>query len=465
MAYIFEQSINKPYQVANNQGVYQPTLQETLAQKSFVNKNPYDIPVKTGAIAYDTVVGDKPKTFEPPAQPQDPNDYSSLLAGMDAFSKSLASFSAQGGATPKQPAEPEWFTWAKKYADELPTPPNPTDIYNQAQQGAGLDAKTQATIQAQQALDTTNAELARINAEAQVAQRTLESQASGKDVTTAFLGRQQQEVARQAVIRALPLQAQALAQQAVLTGNQNLLKAAQDKIDLNYKLQMDYAISKYNYDTNKNNRAYEFATEDQKAKLIQKQREDDRKFQLERDKASRDHDIYMEQIKPKGGGLTEYQQMQAFLNVSNKFQADSIMNQALKGQTAVAIADQVIANPNSATNQLKSLYSLVKNLDPDSAVREGELALSNQTQSYLDRFKTSLTKISQGQLISPNAAEQLAQATKELATAWNQTAERRKQQYISQANVAGIGSQFQSYIGGYGQIGEQFNPDDWEYIP
>ena len=149
------------------------------------------------------------------------------------------------------------------------------------------------------------------------------------------------------------------------------------------------------------------------------------------------------------GGLTTYQQGQAFLRISDKYQADSIINQAIKGQTAVAIADQVIANPNSATSQLKSLYILVKNLDPDSAVREGELALANQTQSYLDKFKNTLARLDEGRVIAPDAAKALAEATKELAVAWNATAARRQQQYKSQADVAGVGDQFGGYLGGY----------------
>lgn len=157
-------------------------------------------------------------------------------------------------------------------------------------------------------------------------------------------------------------------------------------------------------------------------------------------------------VQPKpgsDGGLTTYQQGQAFLRISDKYQADAIINTAVRGQTAVQIADQVLANPGSAANQLKSLYIIVKNLDPDSAVREGELALANQTQSYLDKFKTTIARITEGKVISSEAATALAEATKELAMAWNATAARRQQQYQSQADVAGVGDQFGGYLGGY----------------
>lgn len=155
-----------------------------------------------------------------------------------------------------------------------------------------------------------------------------------------------------------------------------------------------------------------------------------------------------------GAGLNPAQTTH-FIQITNKYQADGIMQAALKGKTAVAIADQVIADPGNAANQLKALYVLVKNLDPDSAVREGEISLANQTQSYLAKFATDLTRIAKGQVISAGTAKQLAQATKELAATWNATAATREKQYISQANNADplVGAAFQSYLQDFNSIG------------
>lgn len=150
--------------------------------------------------------------------------------------------------------------------------------------------------------------------------------------------------------------------------------------------------------------------------------------------------------------LTAYQRNQTFLGISNRYQADSIVNQSIKGQTAKTIADQVIANPGKATNQLASLYLYVKNLDADSAVREGEIGLARQTQSYFQTFGTSLARVNAGQVISPEAATELAKATKELVAAWEGTAKTRTAQYKSQAATAGIGSQFDQYLAGFSAI-------------
>lgn len=150
--------------------------------------------------------------------------------------------------------------------------------------------------------------------------------------------------------------------------------------------------------------------------------------------------------------LTAYQRNQTFVNISNKYQADQIVNLALKGKTASTIADQIIANPSKATNQLAAIYLYVKNLDPDSAVREGELELAQRTQSYLQKFGTTLERIGKGQLISDDAAKELALATKQLVAAWEQTAGLRTNQYKSQATVAGVGSQFDQYLKGFEKI-------------
>lgn len=155
-------------------------------------------------------------------------------------------------------------------------------------------------------------------------------------------------------------------------------------------------------------------------------------------------------------GMTPAQQAQ-FLNITNNYQKDALVQAYDKGQGLNAIADQVLANPNSATNQLKSLYILVKNLDPDSAVREGEIALASKTASYLDNFKTTLTRINEGQVIAPEAAKDLANATKELVKAWEDGVNARKSRYTSQANVIGIGDAFNNYLSGGSNNGNDYS--------
>lgn len=144
-------------------------------------------------------------------------------------------------------------------------------------------------------------------------------------------------------------------------------------------------------------------------------------------------------------GLTTQEKSQ-LKSITDKFQADGIMTSANAGKTAINIADMVIADPKSAGNQLITLYTLVKSLDPNSAVREGEISLAQETQSYLGKFRSSLEKINNGQVISPSAAVELAKATKRLANLWYEAGKRREGQYKSQADVLGVKDAFQKYL-------------------
>jgi hypothetical protein len=147
------------------------------------------------------------------------------------------------------------------------------------------------------------------------------------------------------------------------------------------------------------------------------------------------------------GGLTP-QENSTFLSVTTKYQADAVVNAAIKAGQMNALADQIIADPNSATNQLASLYLYVKNLDPESAVREGELSLANETQSYLTKFSNSLTRLSTGRVIAPEAAKELAQATKDLVKTWQSTAEKKTKLYKAQASGSSpnVGEAFNKYL-------------------
>jgi len=167
--------------------------------------------------------------------------------------------------------------------------------------------------------------------------------------------------------------------------------------------------------------------------------------------------------KASGGTGLDQKQTQNFLTISNKYQADEIIKNGDKAISTIAIANQVIAHPEKATNQLKALYALVKSLDPDSAVREGELALAQQAQSYIGRFKTNLQKIAEGKLISSSTAKELAEATKELAITWQDAAKARTKRYSSQANIAGIGDAFSQYLSG-SEFNQESNTDEQELL-
>lgn len=141
---------------------------------------------------------------------------------------------------------------------------------------------------------------------------------------------------------------------------------------------------------------------------------------------------------------------QTLLNgVINNYSKDNIIQQGQNALQINNVLNAVEANPNAAGNQLIALYTLVKNLDPDSAVREGELALAEKTQSYLGAFGNTLARIKEGRIVAPAAMKQLTDATRLLANEWVGSSQRRQQQYRSNAQVFGLEEPFNDYIGGF----------------
>lgn len=141
------------------------------------------------------------------------------------------------------------------------------------------------------------------------------------------------------------------------------------------------------------------------------------------------------------------QQYQRYMSITNKYQADTVINSALGADNYNSIADRVIADPGNAASQISMLYTFVKALDPNSAVKEGEVALAGLTQSFTDKFKTEFQKISEGKAISDESAVAIAQETKTLVEGWKKLAEKKTKMYRSQAIGAGVGDSFDAYTG------------------
>jgi hypothetical protein len=140
-------------------------------------------------------------------------------------------------------------------------------------------------------------------------------------------------------------------------------------------------------------------------------------------------------------GLTPQQEI-SFRTLSNKFLDDKLVQGLDKAIQLNSIAEMVIKDPSSAGNQLMVLYSLVKALDPDSAVREGELTLAQAVQSKWDKAKTSIEQIGEGKLISNAATIELADTIKKLTGTWIDLGNRQANKYKATAIGQGIGDAF-----------------------
>lgn len=151
-----------------------------------------------------------------------------------------------------------------------------------------------------------------------------------------------------------------------------------------------------------------------------------------------------------GEGYNLSSRQQSTLNsIINKYSGDTTIQQGQNVTQLRNIAQMIKSNPDNAGNQLIALYTIVKSLDPESVVREGEIALAQKANSYLGQYGDTLSRISQGRVINPKVASDLADATGRLADEWLSAAKRREQQYRSQANVFQLNQPFDDYIGGF----------------
>ena len=177
-----------------------------------------------------------------PTQPTDTTDYN---AG-------IADGTARIGATDLTPIVPpetsgisDTTARIQKILGQYQAAPTLETGVAETERAASL-AATRATRAAQAELAGIQAQVQAVISKRDAQNLALERDASGRLITGAVLGRQQQEINRQAAIEALPLQALALAAQAKVQGlqgeeefAQSTLKAAQDKLDTAFKYQYE----------------------------------------------------------------------------------------------------------------------------------------------------------------------------------------------------------------------------------
>ena len=212
----------------------------------------------------------------------------------------------------------------KDYLATQTAPPSQADAHKETYGSVDTPEQIKQKEAAQKAstdkVNALNAQIQGIMDSATQAQLTLESQASGKDITTSFLGKQQQEISRQSAIKILPLQVQVLAVQSELTANTALLEQAQGKIDEYFKYQQQDAENDYNYKQGLIDKFFQYAEKAQQDKLNEKKTEDTRAFQLANANRS-DQNSWASAAAGNGQGALASQIM-ALDATSDTFQAD-----------------------------------------------------------------------------------------------------------------------------------------------
>lgn len=127
-----------------------------------------------------------------------------------------------------------------------------------------------------------------ISTKAQADQLSLIGQ--GRGIPEPIIGGQQAQIAREAAIQALPLQ-------ALLANAQGNLELAQQHLDTTFKLKLEDATNLFNYQKDLVKYALEVADKKQQREIEKIQKQDDRNFTLTRDAINYAQSLSMEAIK------------------------------------------------------------------------------------------------------------------------------------------------------------------------
>lgn len=160
-----------------------------------------------------------------------------------------------------------------------------------------------------------------------------------------------------------------------------------------------------------------------------------------------DYQTNQANLKATVNGLTPYQSTNVFNNIATKYNTNPFVQADQSSPIIQSAIDAIKANPNSGSAQLRLLYGFIKNLDPNSAVREGETALATSLVSYTGLLENALARIQAGQIVDASTALELARGAEELQRAVHAAAVKAYNNYQAQAQVAGVGDMFKSYGG------------------
>ena len=315
-------------------------------------------------------------------------------------------------------------------------PPSLADEFTKTQQGAGIPGLEQGFLdqkttlrKSQSKLAGIQAELTGLQAEIDITPERIQQESIGRGRTVEGIAPLQAAELRKLALRAVPIQARALATQAEIFSaqgdleiSQAALKMANDKLNTLFDIRRQDAENTYNYWQNIRERVFEFLDKSEQRKIQQQQTDDDRKFTLFRDQLSRQQDIadqflrnnqadlavkvsqldptsasyeqelggLQAQFRPKVetvGGLTPFQNItlrnqlednlrqnpavKAYGELVN-FGVPTVLNRFNQGQTD-SVADTIL------------MRTLAKVTDPTTGVREEEYRTFEDAQGALNR--------------------------------------------------------------------------------
>ncbi len=164
--------------------------------------------------------------------------------------------------------------------------------------------------------------------------------------------------------------------------------------------------------------------------------------------------------------LTTYQTSQLFQGIVNAYNKSPLIQASDRTPVLKDAIKNIRANPSNGALQLNLAYSYIQALDTyQSAVREGELSLVNSIDSKVGQIQGWTQQIINGQIVRPDVAKQIASAAEQVLNTISSAAVQKAKSFESQANVAGVGPQWQQYTAGFQPSYKAGNANDWEHVP
>jgi hypothetical protein len=158
--------------------------------------------------------------------------------------------------------------------------------------------------------------------------------------------------------------------------------------------------------------------------------------------------------------LTTSQRINTFNSIVDDYNRSPLIAASDRLPVLQESISAIQADPNNGTLQLNLAYSYIQALDTyQSAVREGELSLVNSIDSSIGQLSGAIQRLQNEQFVRPAVALQIADAAENIVTTIQDAAQQKAQSFASQANVAGVGNEWNQYLSGFTQNFNQSIPD------
>jgi len=176
-------------------------------------------------------------------------------------------------------------------------------------------------------------------------------------------------------------------------------------------------------------------------------------------------DLIKKSSKSGDDELTTSQKVNTFNKIVNEYNKSPLIRAAERTPVLSGTIDAVLKDPKNSALQLNLSYAYVQALDTyQSAVREGELNNLNSIDSKIGQIQNYVQKMGNGQIMRPEIAKQVAESAKSIVDLINTAAKQKAKSFKSQAQVSGIGDQWDQYTGGFDAVYDKESDSDEEII-